>query len=146
MVGLRFVGRNATHNARTRTRVLKEFARCGRVDLACASAGVARETHYLWMHTDTEYARSFEEARIQAVGLLEDEAIRRAYKGTLKPISVGGKKVIITEFSDRLLEFLLKCRNRPVFGDRQDLQVTGKDGSPLIPVALVDSILHDPDE
>ena len=52
---------------------------------------------------------------------MEDEAVRRAYKGTLRPQAIGGGKVImVTEFSDQLLMFLVKCRNPKVFGDRQE--------------------------
>src|SRR5579859_1377305 len=57
----------------------------------------------------------------EACGLLEDEAVRRAYKGTLRPQAIGGGKVMmVTEFSDQLLMFLLKCRNPKVFGDRRE--------------------------
>src|SRR3989442_1076284 len=53
--------------------------------------------------------------------LLEDEAVRRAYKGTLRPQAIGGGKgMMVTEFSDQLLMFLLKCRNPKVFGDRRE--------------------------
>jgi hypothetical protein len=115
--------------------------------MACASVGVDRSTHYAWLKDDLDYAKAFAEALPIAAGLLEDEAFRRAYHGTLKPMNVGGKIVMVTEFSDRLMEVLLKARNRAVFGDRQDLQITGKDGSPLIPLAALDALLHgdDPD-
>jgi len=109
------------HSQRTRAKVIKEFRKVGRVDLACAAAGVDRTTHYWWMKNDPEYRKSFEEAREEACGLLEDEAVRRAYKGTLRPQAIGGGKVMmVTEFSDQLLMFLLKCRNPKVFGDRRE--------------------------
>ena len=112
------------HSQRTREKVIKEFRRVGRVDLACAAAGVDRTTHYWWMKNDPEYRKSFEEAREEACGLLEDEAVRRAYKGTLRPQAIGGGKVMmVTEFSDQLLMFLLKCRNPKVFGDRREDKV-----------------------
>ncbi len=109
--------------------VIQEFRRTGRVDMACAAAGCDRDCHYAWLKKYPEYAADFEAAREQVAGLLEDEATRRAYHGTLRPMSIGGQLVYVTEFSDRLLEFLLKCRNRPVFGDRQEL--TGANGVPL---------------
>lgn len=110
--------------------------------MACAAAGVDRTDHYRWMQKDVDYRKAFEEAREEVNGLLEDEAVRRAYRGTIKLMSIGGKQVMVTEFSDRLLEFLLKCRNRPVFGDRHDVQLTGKDGTPLIPIGAIDSLLQ----
>jgi hypothetical protein len=114
------------HTRQTRERVIAEFRRCGRVDMACASEGVDRSMHYDWLKKVPEYKAAFEEAREQVAGLLEDEAVRRAYHGTIKPVSIGGKLYMVTEMSDRLLEFLLKCRNREVFGDRQDLQHSGE--------------------
>ena len=101
------------HLPRTREKVIQEFRRVGRVDLACAAAGVDRTTHYGWMKNDPEYRKSFEEAREEACGLLEDEAVRRAYQGTLRPQAMGGGKVsLVSEFSDQLLMFLLKCKCR----------------------------------
>jgi hypothetical protein len=114
------------HTPRTRARVIEEFRRVGRVDLACAHAGCDRSQHYRWLRDDPEYAKAFDEAREQVNGLLEDEAIRRAYHGTPKPVAVAGKVIYEYEFSDRLLEFLLKCRNPAVFGDRQKLEHSGE--------------------
>lgn len=80
------------------------------------------------MKNDLEYRKSFEEAREEVSGLLEDEAVRRAYQGMIKPTSISGKLVLVTEFSDQLLMFLLKCRNPKVFGDRREdtLHVDGQ--------------------
>ena len=128
MAGLR-------HTERTRTRVLEEFRRVGRVDLACAAAGCPRTAHYRWLHDLPEYAAQFEKAREEVVGLLEDEAVRRASKGTMKPVSIGGKMVMVTEFSDQLLMFLLKCRKPSVFGDSSKVSMSGPDGGP-IPVVI----------
>src|SRR5260370_19224970 len=108
------------HSQRTREKVIKELREVGRVELPCAAAGVDRATDYWWMKNDPEYRKSFEEAREEACGLLEDEAVRRAYKGTSRPQAIGGGKVMmVTEFSDQLLMFLLKCRNPKGFGDRR---------------------------
>jgi hypothetical protein len=82
-----------------------------------------------WMKNDPEYRKSFEEAREEACGLLEDEAVRRAYQGTLRPQAMGSGKVsMASEFSNQLLMFLLKCRNPKVFGDRQEdtVQIDGQ--------------------
>lgn len=119
------------HTPRTRAYVIEEFRRTGRVDLACASAGCDRDAHYRWMKQYPEYAAEFEKAREQVAGLLEDEATRRAHHGTMKPVSIGGKMVMVTEFSDQLLMFLLKCRKPGVFGDRQAVEHSGPDGGPL---------------
>ncbi len=112
--------KHVRHLQRTREKVIQEFRRVGRVDLACSAAGVDRTSHYVWLKNDPEYRKSFDEAREEVSGLLEDEAVRRAYHGTVKPMSIGGKMVMVTEFNDQLLMFLLKCRNPKVFGDRRE--------------------------
>lgn len=117
------------HSPRTRAKVIAEYRRTGRVDLACAHAGVDRTRHYQWLKKFPEYATEFESAREEVVGLMEDELIRRAYHGTMRPVSVGGVLTMVTEFSDRLMEFWMKSRARDVFGDRQEH--TGKGGAPL---------------
>lgn len=116
------------HPPQTRARVIEEFQRTGRVDLACASAGCERSSHYRWLREDEDYRKAFEQARDEVNGLLEDEAVRRAYHGTMKPMAIGGKVHMVTEFSDHLLTFLLKCRNRKVFGDKSEdtLHVDGE--------------------
>lgn len=123
------------HTQHTREVVIAEFRRTGRVDLACAKAGCDRTMHYEWLRKLPSYKKDFEVAREEVAGLLEDEAVRRAYQGTQRPMAVNGNTVVITEFSDRLLEFLLKCRNRPVFGDRLGLH--DGDGNALFAVPAV---------
>ncbi len=86
--------------------------------------------HYDWMKSNPDYAAKFDLARDEVAGLLEDEAVRRAYKGTMRPVAIAGQIMTVTEFSDTLLIFLLKCRNRKVFGDK--FEHMGKDGAPLV--------------
>ena len=106
------------HKRHTRFKLIQEFARTGRVDLACAAVGVCRDRHYRWLKEDAEYAAAFEAARADVAQLLEDEAVRRAYHGTMRPVAVAGQVMTVTEFSDQLLMFLLRARNPKVFGDR----------------------------
>jgi hypothetical protein len=117
------------HTQQTRARVIEEFRRTGRVDLACAAAGCDRTSHYLWLGKYPDYAAEFETARVQVAGLLEDEAVRRAYQGTAKPVSIGGKLVMLHEFSDSLLMFLLKARNRKVFGEVNSHRLVDEQGN-----------------
>ena len=44
----------------------------------------------------------------RAVDALEDEAVRRAYEGVERAVTVAGQREIIREYSDTLLIFLLK--------------------------------------
>lgn len=117
--------RGLRHDARTRKAIIAEYKRIGRVDLACAAAGCDRDSHYLWLKKYPDYAADFAAAEPQAIGLLEDEAHRRAYSGTLRPMSVGGKVVYVVEFSDRILEMLLRCRAPEKYGDSKTLTHKG---------------------
>lgn len=107
---------------------LLAFAQTGSVTEAAAKVEIDRTTHYNWI-TDPEYAADFAEAQERAARELEDEAVKRAKAG-----------------SDTLLIFLLKCRNRKVFGDKYEH--TGKDGTPLLSMADIDRIIQGtgPDE
>jgi intein/homing endonuclease len=148
------------HTQHTRARVIANFAETGRIDLACAAAGVDRTRHYDWLK-DPKYRAAFEQARERAVDLLEAEAWRRAREGVEEPIVQGGRRVVeaidvpeldgdgkptgkmvkveralvIRRYADQVLMFLLKGRKREVYGDK--LEASGKDGSPLFPVSAV---------
>jgi hypothetical protein len=71
--------------------------------------GICRRTLYLWLETDPEFVKSFEDAKKTAIETLEREARRRAYEGVDKPVFQGGKEVgKVREYSDTLLMFILK--------------------------------------
>jgi hypothetical protein len=84
------------------------MAHTGRITVSAKQAGVTWRTHYNWMK-DPEYAVAFEEARKMAGDFLEEEAIRRAREGVMRPVHYKGAHVDdVPEFSDTLLIFLLK--------------------------------------
>ena len=62
--------------------------------------------------------------------MLGNEAIRRAYHGVEKPITVAGQREIIHEY---LLIFLLKGARPKKYRDSVPQEVTGADGAPLVP-------------
>jgi hypothetical protein len=71
--------------------VLAAFRTLASVSGACAAAKVARRQHYTWLEEDPEYAAAFERAKDEAAQQLEDEAVRRAYKGFLEPVVFQGQ-------------------------------------------------------
>jgi hypothetical protein len=97
---------------------LMSFSQCGNVTQAASDAGVERRTHYDWMQ-DPGYAKAFGIAQDRAARELEDTAVKRAVAG-----------------SDTLLIFLLKCRNRAVFGDHASVDHAGGVELKLPQVAL----------
>ena len=88
---------------------------------AANAAGVGRSTAYLWRQEDPEFAAKWDEAVAEEIDRLEDEAFRRAVKGVKRPVYRGGVLVgEITEYSDRLLMFLLKRRRPEVYARSHD--------------------------
>jgi hypothetical protein len=88
--------------------------------------------HYRWLKEDQQYAAEFAAAREEAAQALEDEAVRRANEGTLKPIFYKGKPAgVVREYSDPLLMFLLKGFRPERFRDRGSVELSGPNGGPI---------------
>lgn len=93
-------------------------------------AGVARSMAYRERKASEWFAKAWDDAIEEGVDYLEEEARRRAFEGTQKPVYQGGVKVgAVREFSDTLMIFLLKGRRREVYGERRVL--SGPDGGPI---------------
>jgi len=143
--------------AMVQAKFLTTLAKTGNVGASCRAAGVARSQAYIWRcegereYTESQLAQAEEfkklwaEALEDAVDLLEKEAVRRGRDGYNKPIVYKGKVVgTYKEYSDRLLEILLKAHRRSKFGDRTEL--TGADGGPISTVRKVERVIVDPQE
>jgi hypothetical protein len=110
---------------------LEAFKRCASISKAARLAKVNRATHYDWMQ-DEDYAKEFESAKPIAAQALEDEAVRRANQGVLKPVYYQGKKVgSIREYSDTLLIFLLKGALPDKYKERVASTLANPDGTPI---------------
>ena len=104
---------------------LQAFQTVCTVTKAAAKAGIGRRTHYDWLKADPSYAAQFEDLEQAVTETLEQEVIRRASKGTLKPVFYQGKTCgQIREYSDTLLIFLLKARRPETYRDRSDVNST----------------------
>ena len=104
-----------------RTRFLEAFAQSGILEEAARVAGVARQSHYVWLK-DPEYQRRFAEANERAAERLEAELHRRLYEGTEETVvyqgevcyqrdeagNITNKPLIVRRKSDILLMFALK--------------------------------------
>lgn len=100
---------------------------------AAKRAGLARRTAYNWRAADPAFAKGWEEAIELGAGALEDEAVRRAKDGTLKPVYQGGKKVgEVREYSDTLLIFLLKGCRPEKYKDRLYNEHAGVGGAEIV--------------
>ena len=129
----------------SRKRFLECFAQCGTLTEAAEKAKVDRNLHYVWMK-DPEYVETFEEARLRANDRLEQEALRRAVKGTEEQVFYQGEVCgKIRKFSDVLLIFLMKGAMPDKYRDQWKGELTGKNGGPLA-ISVLDTILNDSDD
>lgn len=82
-------------------------------------------TLYKWRKADEQFAADWAVAVSMGVDRLEDEAHRRAVEGVNRPVYQGGVLVgHTTEYSDRLMELLLRARAADR-GYREQIEMTG---------------------
>lgn len=129
-------------NTDTRARQMAFLASYGmtcNISAAARACDMARSSHFRWLKEDPDYPALFAEAKELAHQVLMDSAVEKATVGWLEPVFHNGQQCgTITKRSDRLHEVLLKGAFREQFSDR--IEHTGKDGAPLIPLDVWDSI------
>jgi hypothetical protein len=118
--------------AEKRAKFLAYLAKYGFVARAAKAAGVGRTCVFDLKKKDPNFSAAWDEALTDYVEDLEAEADRRAYRGTVKPVFQGGKKVgCVREFSDTLLIFRLKGLRPEMYAERQKREVAGEGGGPV---------------
>lgn len=111
---------------------LEAFKRSGNLTAAALVSQVDRTSHFRWLRNDTDYSAMFGEAREEAVTVLEDEAVRRAHEGVLKPVFYKGKASgVIREYSDTLLIVLLKANKPEKYREAWKGEISGPGGGPI---------------
>lgn len=111
---------------------LETYEATGNISRSADLAGISNGTHYRWLKEDPEYAAMFEEAHARACDALEAEARRRAVEGTERPVFYKGRIVgYIREYSDRLLELLLKAKKPHEYKERTATEISGPGGGPI---------------
>jgi hypothetical protein len=104
---------------------------------ACAVAQVSGGMPYQRRRDNEAFATAWSEASEIGTEALEAEAARRAYHGTLRPVFHKGEKCgEIREYSDQLLQFLLRSRKPETYRETQKHDHSGPGGKG-IPVAIV---------
>jgi hypothetical protein len=139
-----------------RSRVfLCAFEVTGNITLAASAAGITRGMHYRRLKKDPVYKAAFDVSQEIAIGVLEDEATRRAVEGIEELVLFQGRvcyapviddeglivlneegKPIISRrplkkrtYSDSMLQFLLRGARPEKYRER--FEHTGKDGGPI---------------
>lgn len=112
---------------------------------AASSIGIGRRTAYEWRTADPVFAAAWDEAEQMAADRLEREAWRRGVEGVDKPVVYKGEITdTFKEYSDRMLELLLKAHRPERFREKVSTELSGPDGGPvqfqqieLVPVAPI---------
>jgi len=113
---------------------LDVYRKTRKQDVAAKAAGRTYEGFYGLRQKDKAFQVQFETARAEIFEKLEEDAVRRAYEGVERAKYYQGE-VIGTEmeYSDRMLQFMLERGWPERFAPTSRTEVTGKDGTPLIP-------------
>jgi len=104
---------------------LREYEKFPTVKSAAARSKINRRTHQRWVKNDPKYASAFAELKDDVVEELEAEVYRRGVLGVERPITVAGERVMVREYSDRLLMFLLKAEKPEKYRDRREIKHSG---------------------
>lgn len=143
-----------------RDRFLQLLAEGNTAAFSAASVGVDRHTPYRYRDKDLLFAAAWKDAEEAGTQVMEQEAYRRATQGVLKPVVYQGKVVEVTmkngkvvlaetagaekvplmvrEYADVLLIFLLKSRRPEVYRERIEATVRTP---PIDPANLSDEEL-----
>ena len=113
------------------------------VSEAARAAGIGRRTAYDWRDDDEKFKAEWDEAEAEAVDSLEREAWRRGVEGVDKPVTFQGKITdSYKEYSDRMLELLLKAHRPDKFKDRVATELSGAVEITKIERQIVDPQLY----
>jgi hypothetical protein len=118
---------------RVRGKFLDALRETCNVTKSARACGISRRCAYDHKQADPDFSREWDDAVEEAADKLEEEAWRRGVVGIDKPVTYQG---VITdtykEYSDRMLELLLKAHRPERFKDRRE--VSTPDGQPLFKV------------
>jgi hypothetical protein len=119
---------------RLRKRFLDVLRETCNVSEAARCCGVSRRVAYNHREADPAFRKEWDEAVEETIDKLEREAWRRGVEGVDRPVTFQGEiTATYKEYSDRMLELLLKAHRPEKYKERVENQHTGKDRAPLFP-------------
>jgi hypothetical protein len=126
------MGRATVRSDDARETFLTTLAEQCNVTASCKAAGIGRSTAYDWREDDPGFAAAWDRAVEEATDALEAEARRRAIEGIERPITYQGAVTgHYREYSDRMLELLLRAHRPEKFSERVRNEHTGANGGPI---------------
>lgn len=109
----------ADANARKKALWVESLKTTGSPTATARETGLDRCLAYDWRKADPAFAAAWAAALAIGLDALEDEALRRAKEGTLKPVFHAGEECgAVREYSDTLAIFLLKGGKPEKYRDR----------------------------
>lgn len=102
----------------------------GNVTRACEAVGIGRRSVYEWRDDDAEFAAAWNEALEAGTEELEEEARRRALRGTEEPVFYKGEPCgAIRKYSDTLAIFLLKANKPEKYRENINISIPNLDAA-----------------
>lgn len=106
-------------------RYLQALPKFFTVSAALTAAGASAKQLRRWREQSGEFMVREQDARNELADKLENEAIRRAFKGIRVPVYQGGLLAgHMTQYSDQLLTLLLKATRPEKYRERSEVSVT----------------------
>lgn len=106
---------------------LEAYAACGSISHAAKIVGITPSSVYYRRKNDPAFKAAFESAQEMATHRMEDEAYRRAVFGVEKTKYHQGIPVgVEREYSDSLLQMLLKANDPDKYKERQKIEHEGE--------------------
>ncbi len=125
---LKLMDVDSTFPINAQTKFLQCIAATGSLAYSLREVGVSRNSLNKALNEDTEFSCLYEEALFYASDMLELEARRRAVDGVEKGVYYQGELVDYEkQYSDRLLDVLLKANKANKFANRTDLRIQNND-------------------
>lgn len=100
---------------------LRAFIASASLTAAAEAVGIDRSIHYDWLAKDAEYAKAFEQARIEAGQTLEDDAVHWARIGVFEPLVYQGR----FQFAERERTLCTLPDGREVFEEELPADLAG---------------------
>ncbi len=98
---------------------LLALAQLGNRHRASQAIGISGVHVYDWLRDDPAFKKAYVRAMEIASDMLEDEMLRRAAEGVLKPVFQQGMLVgVVREYSDTLIQFALKGAKPDKYAER----------------------------
>ncbi len=111
---------------------LKSLSLNANVTLACRVCEIDRSTPYKYRDVNPVFAKMWREAEAEGADVLEAEAWRRAVEGYDRPVYQSGVLVgTVREFSDTLMQTLLKGHKPDKYRERVSTEHSAPGGGPM---------------